>query len=233
MELSAHLLTLNEPSAFNAYTLRNSILEQYPDSLLSSYIDGEKRRKVIYPRVHVTVVDNMPIIVSMNDSIKAACRFVENLKTLDVNGKTWIVRKIETIQDKTDFTKTEDKCHYRFLTPWGGLNRQNLIKYKYLYASERTGFLNKMLMQNIQFLMQEFGYIPSFKITCRIRMNGLTPNICPDTQMGFFTGSFQTNVYLPTFLGMGCGISRGFGTILPVEVTSSTENNLNGNHLSI
>jgi hypothetical protein len=233
MELSAHLLTLNEPAAFNAYTLRNSILEQYPDSLISGYIDGNQRRQVIYPRVHFTIENNKPIIISMNDGIDAARQFVENLKMLNVNGRSWDIKAIDVIEDKTTFTKTDTKHHYRFLTPWGGLNRQNLIKYKYLYASERTGFLNKMLMQNIQFLMQEFGHTPSFKITCRIRMNGLTPEICPETHMGFFTGSFQTNVYLPSYLGMGCGISRGFGTILPSTSPQFDQNNRNGDYLSV
>lgn len=232
MELTAHLLTLNEPFTSNAYTLRNSILEQYPDSPVSSYIDGDMRRKVIYPRVHFTVINNMPIIVSMNDSIDVIRQFAENLKTLEVMGKTWHVQKIDTVQDNTDFTRTDHKCNYRFLTPWVGLNRQNLVKYKYLYTTERTGFLNRMLMQNIEFLMQEFGYTPSYKITCRIRMNGLSPEICPDTHMGFFSGSFITNVYLPAYLGMGCGISRGFGTIMPVESPPSPENKQKKPHLS-
>jgi len=237
MELSAHLLILNEPFTFDAYTLRNNLLTQYPDTLLAAYIDGHMRRKVIYPRIHITVVDKMPIIISMNDGIDAVLQFVDKLNFLKVNEKNWSIKRIESVRDQTDFTNTGEKRHYRFLTLWGGLNRQNLVKYKYLYASERTGFLNKMLMQNIQFLMQEFGYTPSYKITCRIRMNGLTPEICPHTQMGFFSGSFQTNVYLPAYLGMGCGISRGYGTILPAGQNNCSgqlpENNMNGKHLSV
>jgi len=213
MELKAHILTVDEPFMSDAYTLRNAVLEKYSDSDFCSYIDGELRKKVIYPRIHFTIVDNKPVVVGMKEAMDTTDAFVEQLKTIRVKGHEWTVKSVETIHDRSCFDKTGTLFTYRFLTPWVGLNRQNLVRYKYLYAAERTAFLNKMLSQNIVFLMKEFEYSPRFKISCRIRINGLNPTVHPEIGMGYFTGEFQSNVYLPEYLAMGCGISRGFGTI--------------------
>ncbi|MDK2976496.1 MAG: hypothetical protein PWP06_971 [Candidatus Marinimicrobia bacterium] len=222
MELKAHILTLDKPFTSDAYTLRNAVLEQYAGSDFCSYIDGELRKKVIYPRIHFTLVDDKPVVVGMKEAMDTTDAFVETLKKIRIHGEEWTVQSVESSHDCTYFDKTGIWYTYRFLTPWVGLNRQNLIRYKYLYAAERTAFLNKMLSQNIVFLMKEFEYSPRFKISCRIRINGLNPTVHPEIGMGYFTGEFQSNVYLPEYLAMGCGISRGFGTITCIDKSRNT-----------
>jgi hypothetical protein len=217
MELTAHILTLNQPFSLDAYLLRNAVLKTYHNSQISSFIDGEHRKNVIYPRIHFTVIDEKPVLVGMKEAITVTDTFAGNLKSIIISGKEWNVTSIESVHDKTAFDQTDFLYTYRFLAPWIGLNCQNLVRYKYLYTSERKAFLNKMLSQNIVFLMKEFDYHPRFKIICRIRLKGLNPTVHPDIGMGYFTGEFQSNVYLPNYLAMGCGISRGFGTIQCVD----------------
>lgn len=217
MELTAHTFTLNHPFNLDAYILRNAVLNNDPNSEISRYIDGDYRKRVHYPRIHFSVIDSKPVLVGMKEAMKTADTFANTLKTIIISGQEWVVDSLESVYDKTVFDRTDRMYTYRFLTPWIGLNRQNLVRYKYLYSSERTAFLNKMLTQNIIFLMKEFNYSPRFKIFCRIRLNGLNPAIHPEIRMGYFNGEFQTNVYLPRFLAMGCGISRGFGTIQYID----------------
>ncbi|MDD5582717.1 MAG: CRISPR-associated endonuclease Cas6 [Candidatus Marinimicrobia bacterium] len=213
MELSAYLLTLDKPFTYDAYTLRNEVLTSSLNTEICSFIDGENRWKVQYPRIHFTLLDEKPMIVSMNEAIETTDSFVNQWDAFQIKGQTWHIQSVEIFHDYTRFEKTNAQYIYRFLTPWIGLNRQNFVHYKYLYAWERTAFLNKMLSQNILFLMNDFGYQLTFKISCKIRLHGLTPTQHPEISMGYFTGGFQSNIYLPDYLAMGCGISRGFGTI--------------------
>lgn len=219
MELKAHILTLNKPFTFDAYTLRNAMLKTFASSDFCSFIDGDSRRKVIYPRIHFTILEDKPVIVGMKEAMETTDTFVHNLNTLQAEEQQWSVESVETVHDQHLFDKTDALFTYRFLTPWMGLNRQNLVRYKYLYKTERMAFMNKMLSQNIVFLMKEFDEHPRFKISCRIRIKGLHLTIHPEIGMGYFTGEFQSNVYLPNYLAMGCAISRGFGTIYCIDKT--------------
>lgn len=219
MELKAHILTLKKPFTFDAYTLWNAMLKTFAGSDFCSFIDGDFRRKVIYPRIHFTIPEDKPVIAGMKEAMETTDLFVQNLNTLQVEKQQWSVESVETVHDQTVFDKTNAFFTYRFLTPWMGFNRQNLVRYKYLYKTERMVFMNKMLSQNIVFLMEEFDNHPRFKISCRIRIKGLNPTIRPEIGMGYFTGEFQSNVCLPNYLATGCAISRGFGTIFRIDKT--------------
>ena len=74
-------------------------------------------------------------------------------------------------------------------------------------------FLLKLLNQNIIFIAKELGIKLNNKVHSELKLDSLFPKIVNDGQVGAFKGEFQTNFLLPNFLGIGIGITKGYGVM--------------------
>ena len=50
-------------------------------------------------------------------------------------------------------------------------------------------------------------------IFTKVKVNSLFPRPVDENKWGAFMGEFKTNFVLPNYIGVGNGITRGFGTI--------------------
>jgi len=118
---------------------------------------------------------------------------------------------------------------YRFITPWVALNHMTGGKYKFLTNQEKPSFLNKLIGKNIVFLANELGIKLKENIYTRVTLESLFPKSVDDNKWGAFMGDFETNFFLPSYIGVGNGITRGFGTIF--GVFNKNEFNFGGDEL--
>jgi hypothetical protein len=126
--------------------------------------------------------------------------------TFEVNDKNII--------DMTDqFQQTDQLIRYRFVTPWVALNQTTGRKYRALNNSERVNFLNKLLGQNIVFIAKELGVDMEDKVFTKVNLTSLFPKPVDENNWGAFSGEFSTNFNLPNYIGLGNGITRGYGAI--------------------
>jgi len=112
---------------------------------------------------------------------------------------------------------------YKFITPWVALNSGGDSKYKRLEDNEKPLFLNKLLGQNLLFLSKELGLNISTKIFTKVEVENLEPEEVDENGWKSFSGEFKTNFILPSFIGFGNGITRGFGSIFSLNNLNNLE----------
>lgn len=101
------------------------------------------------------------------------------------------------------------------LRKWLPLNSKNFLEYKALNAlSEKINFLEHILIGNILSFAKGIGVTLSSNVRCRI-ISLESPRIAiyKGVKMMSFDMVFQSNVSLPDFVGLGKGVSLGFGTV--------------------
>ena len=111
------------------------------------------------------------------------------------------------------FQQADQLIRYRFVTPWVALNQTTGRKYRALNNSERVSFLNKLLGQNIVFIAKELGVDMEDKVFTKVNLSSLFPKPVDENNWGAFSGEFSTNFNLPNYIGLGNGITRGYGAI--------------------
>jgi len=102
---------------------------------------------------------------------------------------------------------------YRFLTPWVALNQTTGSRYRFLNNMERLAFLNRLLGQNIVFLAREMGVELQDKIFTKVNLSSMFPKPVDERFWGAFSGEFLANFLLPNYMGIGNGITRGYGAL--------------------
>ena len=80
-------------------------------------------------------------------------------------------------------------------------------------SEENFNYLNKLLGQNIVFLSRELGIKLEKNIFTKIHLSTLLPKKLEENNWAAFDGEFETNFILPNFIGIGNGITRGYGTL--------------------
>lgn len=101
------------------------------------------------------------------------------------------------------------------LRKWLPLNSKNFLEYKALNAlSEKIDFLEHILIGNVLSFAKGIGVTLSSNVCCRI-ISLESPRIAiyKGVKMMSFDLIFQSNVSLPDFVGLGKGVSLGFGTV--------------------
>jgi len=102
---------------------------------------------------------------------------------------------------------------YKFITPWIALNKSTGGKFRFLSNQEKPLFLNKLLGQNLLFIAKEVGEEIKTKIHTKVIVDSNVPEKIDDNGWGAFSGEFKTNFILPNYIGLGNGITRGYGTL--------------------
>ncbi len=73
--------------------------------------------------------------------------------------------------------------------------------------------VSTLLGQNIIFLANEVGINLEDNIFTKVKVSSLFPRPVDENKWGAFMGEFKTNFVLPNYIGVGNGITRGFGTV--------------------
>jgi hypothetical protein len=137
----------------------------------------------------------------------------ERLDILDFGNITFQVFDTEVDTKDDQFRPVGRLIRYRLLTPWVALNQMTGSRYRFLNNKERIGFLNRLLGQNIVFLAREMGIELQEKIFTKVNLTSLFPKPVDERNWGAFSGEFRTNFLLPNYLGIGNGITRGYGAV--------------------
>ena len=78
---------------------------------------------------------------------------------------------------------------------------------------KKISYLNKLLGTNLIFLAKEMGMPIDKGIYTKVEVSNLHPKSIDDNKWKSFKGDFKTNIILPNYIGLGNGITRGYGTI--------------------
>ena len=203
----------NKPVRKTPYQVKGVFMRQFPDEDIIPMLNGTYRDRYLYPRVQVKILNEQIYLIGINEGFDPVMSLYEKLESLDFGNITFDVKDCDIESVDNQFTPSEKLLHYRFITPWVALNHMTGGKYKFLTNQEKPSYLNKLLGQNIIFLAREVGITLDQDILTKVKVSSLFPESVDDNKWGAFMGEFKTNFVLPSYIGIGNGITRGFGTI--------------------
>ena len=203
----------DKPVRKTPYQVKGVFMKQYPDEPIISMINGSNREKFLYPRVQVKILNEQIYIMGLNEGVDPVLSLRDKIEILDFGNIAFNALESDIDHLKNQFQMTDKLAHYRFITPWVALNHTSGSKYRKKKNQEKIKFLNTLLAQNLIFLAKEFGIVLEEKIYTKIILPNLFPKSIDEKKWGAFNGEFKTNFYLPNFIGIGNGITRGYGTI--------------------
>lgn len=213
METVVIRLITDKPVKKTAYQVKGVFMKHYSKSSVIPMLDGTYREKFLYPRVQVKILNEQIYVVGIKEGVDPVRAMAKELTTLNFGNITFEVADVDIEETENRFQHVDQLLRYRFVSPWVALGNTTQNRYKFLKNNDRTAFLNKLLGQNIVFLGREMEIDLNEKVYTKIKLSSLLPKPVDEDNWGAFTGEFQTNFVLPDYIGIGNGITRGYGAI--------------------
>ena len=210
-------LITDKPVRKTPYQVKGVFMKQFPEEKIVPFLDGKLRNKYLYPRVQVKILNEQIYIIGIKEGVEPVMSLIDNVKSFNFGNITINVDKYEVEENIDQFKVTEKLFRYKFITPWIALNKSTIGKYRFLSDQEKPLFLNKLLGQNLLFLAKEVGEEVKTKIYTKVIVDNNVPEKIDDNGWGAFAGEFKTNFILPSYAGLGNGITRGYGTLFSLN----------------
>jgi len=169
-----------------------------------------------YPRVQFKQFNDSILILGINEGGEVLKKISSDLNYLELDKKYKITEKIihESI---FNIQPTPDEKHYKFVTPWIALNTHNYQKFKKMNNwRNKKILLNKILVGNILSLSKGLGIIVNKKLHAKSFLNE-EYTIYKSVRMNSFNGEFKIHYDLPDYMGIGKGVSHGFGCVKKIK----------------
>tara|TARA_B100000900_G_scaffold81533_1_gene65769 strand:+ start:267 stop:1241 length:975 start_codon:yes stop_codon:yes gene_type:complete len=209
--ISTAIIT-DKPVRKTPYQVKGSIMKNYPKTEIVPMLNGSYRKKYLYPRVQVKILNEKIYFLGIAEGVSAVKSLIDNFKALDFGNITFKIKDI-IIDENGLFEQTDHINKYKFITPWVALNRTNIKKFSKTSTSQKRKFLCELLTRNLIFLTSEFKIDFDEKILTDIELKDKSLSSFNENRDVGFEGSFLTNFLLPDFIGLGNGITRGYGSI--------------------
>ena len=210
-------LRTDKPVRKTPYQVKGVFMKQFSNEPIIPFLDGSLRDKYFYPRVQVKIINEQIYIVGIKEGIDSIMSLVNNLQSFNFGNITINIEKFDLEENDNQFKTTDNLLSYNFITPWAALNRKIFTTYKSLSEKEKLILLKKLIGQNILFLAKELGSENCSKIYTNVMIDDMRPDKSEDNGWGVFTGNFKTNFILPNYIGLGNGITRGYGTLFSLN----------------
>lgn len=196
------------------YHVRQYIGETFSGRPIDDFINGDKRAEFTYPQLQFKVIQGDPCMMAIGaEAVEAMREMMPDLEEVHIDGVAFRVVEKQIVDEEKELGLARTFINYEFATPWIGLNEQNFLQFKYYYREERIAFINRLLMQNMRFLSQEFNIPIENKIVIKSRIRVLTNQSLTTSPTGGFVGEFRANFEIPDYLSIGNMISKGFGAV--------------------
>lgn len=217
--MEVHTVTIQFPEinlqTRDAHKLRgyfgNLFKEQSP-LLHNHYETGELRYK--YPLVQYKVLKGIPSLVALDEGAQLLTQLFLKIREIRINGENFPVlsKNIRSEQSPAGFS--EELHEYHFQTLWMGLNQANHQKYLQADISEQKKMLDKILVGNILSFLKglDIRLEASQRLMVKADLQEKSTQF-KEKEMLAFSGKFVSNALLPGNIGLGKGVSRGFGTV--------------------
>lgn len=202
----------------DAHKLRGyfgTLFKEHSPLLHNHYEDGRFRYR--YPSVQYKVLNNVPMLVGIGEGAELLPQLFIKIKELDISGIKYPIssKNIEVRHEETGYSA---QLHaYTFATLWMALNQKNFPKYQNLKnETEKEAMLNAILVGHILSFFRNTGIEldPNERLMAKVGLQEKS-TLFKENKMVAFTGTFIANVKLPSEIGLGKAVSRGFGTIIP------------------
>jgi hypothetical protein len=180
--------------------------------LHNHFENGES--KYCYPLVQYKVIKKNPILIGINEGSILLNELFLRIKELVIENNIYKItdKQIETWENKLDISN--EMIKYKFHTLWLALNQNNYkIYYSYVDDEDKEYLLKKIIIGNILSMYKYLGFRANKEIKINLKVKEKITKFKEQEMLGF-SGYFSTNAIIPSYLGIGKSVSRGFGTVI-------------------
>lgn len=165
-----------------------------------------------YPRIQYKVLEGTASILGIEEGVKVLKEISEEIDDLKLGMSTYTVKQKVMYEQKCYVGATQKMLNYKFLTPWLALNPNNYQKYREIRDwREKKELLNGILVGNILSMCKGLGIVVEKRLNLHSRLEA--EKVEYKVILTGFTGEFRTNFAIPDLLGLGKGVSHGFGIV--------------------
>lgn len=206
----------NELQPYQISSFRGAVIEKVGrENILFNHHINDTEYLYDYPLIQYKSISKKSAILCLGDGVDDIYKLFQ-FKDWSINiGEKKVNLKIEKL-DLNNITLNVWKSKYSYsINKWLALNTKNFNAYSEMKSlKERCEFLEKIMIGNII----SFGKGVEWQIEERVEVviseiKQVIPVRYKKVGLMAFDIDFQCNVFLPNFLGLGKGVSHGFGTI--------------------
>ena len=206
------IFDVNEDITVNASKVRGFIGNKFSEyGLLHNHYNNDKFL-FTYPLVQYKIIDNNIHILGIGKGADILKKISAEIDYFDLDKRYYVKEKIIS-EKKADIKPSSEEKHYKFVTPWLGLNTKNYPKYMTLKTwKEKKELINKILVGNLLSMSKGLGIIVNKKLYAKTHFEPKQVQY-KSVYMTAFTGEFKIHYDIPDYFGLGKGVSHGFGCV--------------------
>lgn len=167
-----------------------------------------------YPLIQYKRIGGKPSLMCINDGVEEVYEFFRNKqRTLNLNGRPYEVG-IEDVHLNSFQPEQADHWQSYSIMNWLALNQTNYEEYRRKNQVEQLEQLQNILAGNIKAFAKGIGWWLEQPLELEITAPPESRTTTfKNKRMLRFDTRFRCNVKLPNFIGLGKGVSLGYGTI--------------------
>ena len=165
-----------------------------------------------YPFIQYKIIDGNILILGIDEGAELLKEIHPQLSSISLDKEYKITEK-QLIEKEVDIKPSSEEKHYKFITPWIGLNSKNYTTYKSLEDwKEKKDLINKILVGNILSMSKGLGIIVNKRLYAKTHLQEQIVEY-KSVKMNAFTGEFKIHYDIPDYFGIGKGVSQGYGCV--------------------
>ncbi|GHT36929.1 hypothetical protein FACS189435_0860 [Bacteroidia bacterium] len=169
-----------------------------------------------YPLIQYKRLNGKAAIVCVEEGTESIGEFFSNIRTVVNLGNQEIVLELDTVKAEKVLVQVWVGEFVYSLRKWLPLNQDNYEKFRQIEdLKSKCEFLEKVTIGNI--LSFAKGINIHFEQEVKVDITSLEENGAmkyKNISFASFDVMFKTNVSLPNYIGLGKGVSHGFGTVV-------------------
>lgn len=222
-------IVFSEPiQAYDIPKFRAAVIEKTRrvSDLFHNHLEDEKYI-YRYPLIQYKVTDRKASLVCLNEATEDI-HYLLKQKTFDFRiGKETVAYEIDDVRLKYERIQTWDQDLYYNVHNWIALNQEKFAQYQSLDSLlDRIAFLQEMLEKHLRIFMEAMHAAEPVPLRVKIlELKGEKYIEYKDVFHLTFSLNFSCNLTLPNHIGLGKGVSVGFGIVKQIGPPGSNRRN--------
>lgn len=189
-----------------------NLFKQHSDLLHNHFETGETIYR--YPMVQYKVINQIPTLIGLGEGAVLLVGLFGEVREMQIDDRIYPIHQKDLQLQYVHVRTIPNNIRYCFKTLWMALSQKNYAAYQQLTTPEQqTEFLTTQLRNNIVSFCKGIGYtLTEPVVVSHVQFNPHLTHF-KNQPMLAFAGSFNVNIVLPKWAGLGKSVARGFGAV--------------------